>query len=177
MWPARLVYDAPRGCQSRRRHATANSERRGGVRCGRRAKRSRRRHPHHHRAGPRRAALSPASQCDGASSERSQGGSSPRADRRGGYGARASASDPLLGRAGEPRQPSAPAYEASGSASRQPFNTEVIEQATTPSSPVSPRPVRNALIALALAALLAVTVLYLPVGPRRSEDLSTQRRS
>ena len=91
----------------------------GAVMCGRRAKRSRRRHPHHHRAGPRRAALSPASECDGASSERSQGGSSPRADRRGGYGARASASDPLLGRAGEPRQPSAPAYEASGSASRR----------------------------------------------------------
>jgi uncharacterized protein involved in exopolysaccharide biosynthesis len=59
----------------------------------------------------------------------------------------------------------------------EPFNTEVIEQATTPASPVSPRPVRNALIALMLAALLAVTVLYLPVGPRRSEDLSTQRRS
>jgi uncharacterized protein involved in exopolysaccharide biosynthesis len=57
----------------------------------------------------------------------------------------------------------------------EPFNTEVIEQATTPASPVSPRPARNALIALMLAVLLAVTVLYLPVAPRRSEDLSTQR--
>jgi capsular polysaccharide biosynthesis protein len=59
----------------------------------------------------------------------------------------------------------------------EPFNTDVIENATTPASPVSPRPARNALIALMLAAVLAVTVLYLPVGPRRSEDLSTQRWS
>ena len=64
---------------------------------------------------------------------------------------------------------------ALGAAER--FNTDVIEQAAIPASPVSPRPVRDALIALVLAALLAATVLYLPVGLRRSEDLSTRRRS
>jgi capsular polysaccharide biosynthesis protein len=57
------------------------------------------------------------------------------------------------------------------------FNVVVIEKATTPTSPVSPRPIRNAFIALMFAALLAVTVLYWPVGERRSENLSTQRWS
>ena len=57
------------------------------------------------------------------------------------------------------------------------FNTDVIEQATTPVTPVSPRPARNALIALGIAALLAATVLYVPAGPRRSDDLSTPRWS
>jgi non-specific protein-tyrosine kinase len=57
------------------------------------------------------------------------------------------------------------------------FNTDVVEQATTPVTPVSPRPVRNALIALGIAVLLAATILYVPRGPRRSEDLSTPRWS